>query len=107
MIVPRIVPHPLPEGQSLRVVGPRARVVALLLREGSEPVVRHGDTALLVPSLPERQAFLVQGHRRLVVAPPARQPPKLADTPCEVPQNVQLSGEGCRFAVAGLAQEDL
>src|SRR5436190_45582 len=89
MMVPRL----LPERQTLRVVGPRSRIVALLLCDGSEPVVRHSDASLLVSSLPDRQAFLVQGRRRLVVTPPARHPPKLADTPCKVPQKVQLSGD--------------
>src|SRR4051812_39388529 len=97
----------LPERQTLRVVGPRARVVALLLRDGSEPVVRHSNASLLVPSLPDCQGFLVQCRRGLIVTLPARHPPKLADTPCEVPQKVQLSGEGCPFAVVRLGRRQV
>jgi len=54
-----IVPHLLPKRQALRVAGPRARVVALLLRDDAEPEMRDRDAARLVPSLPEGHAFLV------------------------------------------------
>ena len=95
-----MVPHLWPERQSLRVMGPRARVVPLLLRDDSEPEVRLGDACLHLPSLKERQAFLVQGRRRLVVTLPAGHLPKLADEPGEG-RKVQLSGAGRPFAVAG------